>query len=258
MPPKSKKPAPAGQPAQPPPGLDDIDLAAALPPAPPPTETTETKRGRGRPRSTAPKPPPPPRKYKVRKDKGIKRKPTAPAPTEAPIYINIGDSSIDYNKDDNSAVTNLKEKLTVKELKFLEIYFQGNITQVNALKSAGYEGYSEDYYSILARKIILKYESRAGDHRIIFRAMGAGEVAVVQGLLKLAQGSKSEMVRLNAWSMIAKCIGLTKEQVEGAGGITIIFDSPERPMQARELPSAGEEPEPITYQQPVKVLQITK
>jgi len=59
--------------------------------------------------------------------------------------------------------------------------------------------------------------------------MGAGEVAVVEGLLKLARGAKSEMVRLNAWSMIAKCIGLTKEQIEGVGGIMIIFEAADQP-----------------------------
>jgi hypothetical protein len=148
--------------------------------------------------------------------------------------------------------------LTEKELKFIEIYFQGNISQTNALKSAGYDGYSETYLPILARKIILKHESQTQDARIIFRAMGAGEVAVVQGLLKLAQGSKSDMVRLNAWSMIAKCIGLTKEQLEGSGGITIIFESPDQPGQPAALPARPDEVQPVAYQRPVKVLQITR
>ena len=35
-----------------------------------------------------------------------------------------------------------------------------------------------------------------------FRAVGAGEIAVAQGLLALATTAKSEMVRLNAWTAI--------------------------------------------------------
>jgi hypothetical protein len=72
---------------------------------------------------------------------------------------------------------------------------------------------------------LIKYESRTEDHRKIFRAIGAGEVAVAQGLLKLATTAKSEMVRLNAWATIAKCLGLAKEVTESVEGIQIIINT---------------------------------
>jgi hypothetical protein len=155
----------------------------------------------------------------------------------------------------------IKAKMTLQELNFLEIYLSGRVTIDKAMIQAGYGHYSQDWRYKLAQKIVIKYESQAADHRIIFRAMGAGEVAVVEGLLKLARGAKSEMVRLNAWSMIAKCIGLTKEQIEGVGGITIIFEQPDSPgiqPSASLDPGKPEQPQPVTYQAPNRVLQITK
>ena len=180
------------------------------------TQAPEPKRGRGRPKGST--------------------KPKTPS-----IYINTSN----INKVDSRDVLigeiivgteyehpnkpGIKEILNEKELKFLELYLSGNYTKEKAMKASGYVGYHEKYLYHLSGKIIEKYECQAADHRKIFRAMGAGEVAVVEGLLKLARGAKSEMVRLNAWSMIAKCIGLTKEQIEGVGGIMIIFEAADQP-----------------------------
>ena len=111
---------------------------------------------------------------------------------------------------------------------------------------AGYKGYHPNYLYQLGTKIINKNECQADDHRKIFRAVGAGETAIAQGLLHLAQNAKSEMVRLNAWTGLAKCLGLTKEVLEGVEGIQIVINSSRglarearacRPG-ARESPSA--------------------
>ncbi len=84
---------------------------------------------------------------------------------QTPLYNN---NIIDNSEDYKSAI-NFKDQLTVKELKFLEIYLSGEFTQVNALKLAGYEGYDESYLRKLAHKICSKYESQGQDHRKIFR-----------------------------------------------------------------------------------------
>ena len=84
---------------------------------------------------------------------------------------------------------------------------------MEAMISAGYTEGNLESNHYRARKIISKYESLAGEHRKTFRAVGAGEVAVAQGLLELATTSKSEMVRLNAWTAIGKILGLTQEVV---------------------------------------------
>jgi hypothetical protein len=90
---------------------------------------------------------------------------------------------------------------------------------------AGFEGYHPNSLYRLGRKIVQKYEHQAGDHRKIFRAVGAGETAIAMGLLYLAQNVKSEAVKLNAWATLAKCLGHTKEVVEGVEGIQIVINS---------------------------------
>jgi hypothetical protein len=99
----------------------------------------------------------------------------------------------------------LKDQLNLKEQRFIELYLTGDLTVDKAMESVGYVGYHKKSLYRLGRKIVEKYEWSTGDHRKIFRAIGAGEVAIAQGLLNLAQNAKSEMVRLNAWATIAKC-----------------------------------------------------
>jgi hypothetical protein len=147
------------------------------------------------------------------------------------------------DQPENSPYIDIKAKMTLQELNFLEIYLSGRVTIDKAMIQAGYGHYSQDWRYKLAQKIVIKYEAQADDHRKIFREMGAGEVAVVEGLLGLARGAKSEMVRLNAYTQIAKCLGLTKEILEGAGGVTIIFEASDKPQPspgAHLPPSQGE------------------
>jgi len=118
----------------------------------------------------------------------------------------------------------LKGQLSLKEQRFIELYLTGDLTVDKAMESAGYAGYHPNSLYRLARKIVQKYEHQAGDHRKIFRAIGAGELAIAMGLLNLAKHAKSEMVKLNAWATIAKCLGLTREVVESAEGIQIIIN----------------------------------
>jgi hypothetical protein len=122
----------------------------------------------------------------------------------------------------------LKGQLTFREQRFIELYLTGNLTVDKAMESAGYKGYHKKSLYRLGRKIVEKYECQAQDHRKIFRALGAGEVAVAQGLLKLATTAKSEMVRLNAWQAIARCLGLQKEIMNGVEGVSIVINAPGR------------------------------
>ena len=183
-------------------------------------------------------------------------RPRTKNPSQAPSTTDLG-----FDDNPDRPTVNLKDKLTEKELRFVEIYMSGNYTQVNALKSAGYTDYNEKYLEFLARKIIGKYESQVEDHRIICRALGAGEVAVINGLLNLAQGAKSEMVRLNAWSQLSKILGLTKEILEGAGGLTIVFEGQ---APGAGLPGApppfptGEARPAVALPAPARPIMVTK
>jgi hypothetical protein len=156
----------------------------------------------------------------------------------------------------------LKSRITEKELRFLELYLTGEYTIDKAMILAGYEGYHPKSLYRLSRKIVAKHESQAGDHRKIFRAIGAGETAVAQGLLDLARHAKSEMVRLNAWTALAKCLGLTKEVVEGVEGISIVINSSRglspQPQPGQHLPAQVHNDHPEAPAAPPGPLQITK
>ena len=161
----------------------------------------------------------------------------------------------------DSGSTNLKDKLTLKELKFIEIYVSGEYTMDKAMILAGYEGYHIKSLYRLGRKIVQRYESQAGDHRIIARAMGAGETFIINTLLSLAKNSKSELIRLNATAQLAKILGLTKEILESAGGLTVIFGPPpaQPGVPGAPPPSLPGEPPPSAALPVVKTpLMITK
>jgi hypothetical protein len=225
----------------------EIDFSAALGEAPRrgrgrPKKVTqvEPKRGRGRPKGSGK-----PQKPYIDNNILLNNK-TLLDREESLEDFNIDD---DINKSEEvRSATSIKNQLTLKELKFIELYMLGNYTQVNALKLAGYAGYNEKYLELLARKIIGKFESQADDHRKLFRALGAGETFIVKGLLSLAKNAKSEMVRLRAYESLSKCMGLTKEQIEGAGGVTIIFEAADRPAGAPRVPPPlpGSAPVPAT------------
>jgi hypothetical protein len=80
-------------------------------------------------------------------------------------------------------------------------------------------GYHKKSLYRLSRKIVEKYESSAGDHRKIMRAMGYGETKAIKMLIDSATNAKSEMVRLNARAILAKCLGLHQDVVAVNQGI---------------------------------------
>jgi hypothetical protein len=151
---------------------------------------------------------------------------------------------------------NLKSQLTVKELRFLELYMSGDYTIEKAMELAGYLGYHKKSLYRIGRKIVEKHESQAGDHRKIMRAMGYGEVKILQLLINSAEKAKSETVKLNARIALAKCIGLHKDVVDGVEGITIIFapaNSPDKP----DGPQPGQPPA-VPPQKPGPTLRMIK
>ena len=154
----------------------------------------------------------------------------------------------------------LTGKMTDKETRFIYFYMAGGISVEDAMILAGYKGYHPHHLYHLGKKIINKHECQADDHRKIFRAVGAGETAIAMGLLHLAQNAKSEMVKLNAWTALAKCLGLTKEVVEGVEGIQIVINTRkglgDKPGQHR--PAQVNQDQPQAPAAPSGPLQITK
>lgn len=167
-----------------------------------------------------------------------------------------GSKSIELagNNQELSSAKDFKSLLTLKELKFLEIYLLGDMNLDQAMISAGYEGYHQKSLYRLGRKIVEKYESRAGDHRKIFRAIGAGEVAVARGLLSIAQDEKNPAdVRRKAWADLASCMGLKGEVIESYQGISIIIKGEDdEPGAGQGLQTVKALPPPVKPRQVVK------
>ncbi len=159
----------------------------------------------------------------------VKRLKAKQASQDQDLYTMLDDSNYQGNPS-------IKNQLNEKELKFLELYLSGEYTIEKAMNAAGYIGYNLKYLYRLSRKIVEKFESRAADSRKIARAIGAGEVFIIKTLYSLAKDSKSEKIRGDNAMNLAKILGLTKEQLEGAGGVTIVFEGPGAQTQA--LPGA--------------------
>jgi hypothetical protein len=285
----------------------EIDFSATLSssithPAPtvthnPASPAKPTKRPRGRPR-IHPAPDPNAPKRPRGRQKGWKKPKTATATATATAtktkpktkipYIDNNNNNILSNKviegsnnnnidiNNQEAIepqlcenkTDLKPRMTGKELKFIELWLSGKYTLEKAMILSGYQNYHRDSLYRLGREIVIRYEEAAQDHRKIMRAMGAGEVGVLMGLWELAQDTKNKTIRLNALSMLAKCLGLQKETLEGAAGITFVFETiapGQGPQQGPPLPD-GTPARPVTVQisqaqpatKPRRPLQITK
>src|SRR5208337_1157845 len=128
---------------------------------------------------------------------------------------------VDSNYQGNPSI---KNQLTLKELKFLEFYLSGEHTIEKSMIAAGYIGFHQKSLYRIGRKIVEKYESQAGDHRKIARAIGAGEVTILRGLLEIAQDTKvTAGVRCKAWEALASCLGLKAEVVESFAGMAIVI-----------------------------------
>jgi hypothetical protein len=174
------------------------------------------------------------------------------------IY-NINNMSIDdvnnlFNSDnpDFNSARSIGEQLTVKELKFLEIYLEGEVTQEKAMVLAGYKDYSESHLRFLASKIVKKYESGTGVGPKALRAVGFGELKIAMLLKTMAETAKSEIVRLEAVKFAANCLGMTKPD-ETYLGFSVAFNPPAAQVE-------GEKPVDLPAAVPVQVraIQITR
>jgi hypothetical protein len=182
-----------------------------------------------------------------------KTDPSVPILINSRTDINNGSSVSDINKLTASA-KDLKAALTPQELKFIENYLVEDMTIDNAMISAGYGSLQQRTRYNIARRIIQKYEARAEDRRNLFRELGAGEVAICQGLLNLARNARSEQVQRAAWADLASCIGLKSEMIETFQGVTLNVYGVE---EGRRLGIPGA-PAEAPKEEPIRSVMITK
>jgi len=247
----------------------EIDFSLALGDAP--------RRGRGRPKKITQDAPGQEQPKRVRgRPKGTGKGATFKTPDSPLIDTNnnlgsedaIMEVGFQENNEINSIAVKgddgvqLKDKLTLKELNFLELYFAGGYTIEKAVIAAGYESKSQRYLYRVAAKIVQKYEQQGSDTRKIFQEIGFGQVKIAQGIKNLAEKAKSEMVRLNALALAAKCCRMTSEPESSHTGISITINtgpSPGEPGHPGQPPPRVLIPgEPISSTVPRKPLQITR
>ena len=238
--------------------METPDFQAALTPDPEPDFAAATAPKRiGRP----PKAKPPPKT----------------APSDSNIYNNKeGNMDIElisvFDKDDKQINDiKLKDKLTQQEVNFLEIYFnsprkkgEDAITMDKAMILAGYTNYKSAWRSILARRILKKYERTTPEAAKVFQDLGFGKVKVAQGIIRHAEGAASESVSLQALVFAGKCQGMAEQKDQGGTGINIIINTGPGPSPPGPGPGAppvrvvveGQEVEATTI--PRKPLQITR
>ena len=72
--------------------------------------------------------------------------------------------------------------------------------------------------------------------------------------MDLAKNSTSGIVKRAALADLAKILGLTKEQLDGAGGVTIIFEGAGAPGATATLPGVPGAPPLPPSQGEIKVL----
>jgi hypothetical protein len=106
---------------------------------------------------------------------------------------------------------NGSSKFSPRELKFLELYFGGNLIK-DAARAAGYRGRSAQALCNTGRAILKKFEETAHPKEI-FQRFGASQVRTALLLVNLAEKAKSESARVNALGIISKILGMQR----GAG-----------------------------------------
>ena len=152
----------------------------------------------------------------------------------------------------------LKDQLTAKEMKFLEIFCSGEVSMERAMVLAGYEtGHPNSVY-YRAHKIIKKYESQTEDTRKIFQDIRFGQLTIAQGIKNKALNAKSEMVSLNAYQLAARCTRMLEEPQASHQGVNIIINCGTEPAGGSGAPAR---PVNVLVQGsdlPSKPLQITK
>jgi hypothetical protein len=145
-----------------------------------------------------------------------------------------------------------KSALTLQEQIFLDLHLIEKKSIKDAMIQAGYKNLSERTLYFRANKILQKYETRAEDPRNIMRAVGAGEVAVITRLWHEAQNASGAGARVQALTTLGKWLGLDKEVLQGAQGITVIIQALDSAQQINigNAPPPGPATPGVSYQHP--------
>ncbi len=161
-------------------------------------------------------------------------------------------------------IIDLESKLTLPELKFLELTLVHKMPVPQALKAANVpntNSLGKTALYDLGGKIRKKYETQVQDKREIFRTVGLGESQVAQNIKQLTESS-NERIKLGANKLAADCLRLTEPPPPSHQGVNIIINC--GPAAPAPLPPGHIPPAQVVIQgekedlEPLKPRQITK
>ena len=97
-----------------------------------------------------------------------------------------------------------------------------------------------------------KLDKHGPDPSKVFRLVGLGEIAVARIVKKLAERSKSDVVRLRACELAAKVLRMIREDPQQHEGVTVVIQALEGSAQQVNLTPPGQPPQlqQSSYQHP--------
>jgi hypothetical protein len=117
-------------------------------------------------------------------------------------------------------------KLTEREEKLIMIFLAyPKLEKWKIAQMAGYKCSSKSAFNNAFNMVMEKYDC-AGDHKRIFRQVGFGEARIAMRIRELALHSKSDQVALNACALAAKCLDMTKTEIDLVEGFGVIVNRP--------------------------------
>ncbi len=98
----------------------------------------------------------------------------------------------------------------------------------------------------------VKHDAGGPDPAKVCRAIGLGEVAVLKGVKRLAEKSRSDTVRIRAYELLAKILRMVREDSQQREGITVVIQALEGSAQQVNLTPSGQPPQlqQSSYQHP--------
>ncbi len=111
----------------------------------------------------------------------------------------------------------------------------------------------------------VKQDAGGPDPAKVCRAIGLGEVAVLKGVKRLAEKSRSDTVRIRAYELLAKILRMIREDSQQHEGVTVVIQALDSPTQVNigtapakalpQEPGSYRHPQPLRPGEPITIIK---